>query len=63
MSGRTVFEEKLAAFIAAGHELVEAWDDGEGFNADEEYGAASHLFPLSVDEWLLELYAFYNVED
>lgn len=67
MEARERFQKALMAFIAAGNDLVEAWD-GEGFNADDAFGPAvdcegKPLFSLSVDEWLLEVQGHFDARE
>ena len=60
------FKKAITAFIDAGNKLVEAWDE-DGWNADDAFGQpvdaqGEPLFPLSLDDWMLELSGFYNDE-
>lgn len=63
VTAETRFRRAAEDFYRAGMRLVEAWDDGEGFNADERFPLPKHLQPpLSMDEWLTELLAHYTEE-
>lgn len=53
------FDEAMAGFIAAGYKVLEEWDS-HGWNADDEYPGAEHLWPTSVDEWLLQIATHYQ---
>ena len=65
MTAKERFKQALSEFIEAGNKLVEAWDGDDGFNADVAYGVpvsptGQRLFPISMDEWLLELQGHFE---
>jgi len=62
-TGEERFLEALREFCSAGSRLAEAWDDGEGFNADERAPLPAALAPpLSLDDWLDALASHYERE-
>lgn len=55
------FRAAFADFYKAGQRLVEAWDDGGNFNADEFFPLPEKLRPpMSMDEWLTALDEHYR---
>jgi hypothetical protein len=62
VDARTLFLDKVRAFVAAGLDLTKVWDDTDaGFFADEVAPLPEALRPpLSLDEWLVELQEHYE---
>lgn len=56
------FQDAAKTFLDAARKLEEVWHDDEtGWNADERL-PLSRPFPLSLDEWILELAADWKID-
>jgi hypothetical protein len=64
VTAETKFRRAFEDFYRAGMRLVESWDDGEGFNADERFPLPGKIAPpMSMDEWFDELAEHYGAFD